>query len=421
MNMAIVSLIVLICVLIIGYKFKINTGLLSIACAFILGRILGLKDKEIISGFATTLFVQLTGVMLLFSIASENNALHLIAKRAVAAAGKRTNLIPIIVYFVAVFMAAIGCGCVPVMSLMAVFCAALAAEMNTDPVLLICCGLLGAQGGGTTPLTTTGILGATLAAENGITENIGFGLMMGQFLCSTCFMLVLYFVLKGFKINAENPIKMSDIPKMNKEQKLSCVAILVVAVFVLAFKFDVGLCAFVASVILLLLKVADQKKAIAGIPWPTLLLVCGINVLMSVVIKAGGIDLLANFLASIMTEATTLSLIGITAGVMSWFSSTSGVVMPTLIPTVAPLLASMGTTKVTATAMVTAITATAHTAGVSPISSGGSMGLASYCSQTKCGEDVERKVFAGLFACAIGGVIFCAIFAFLGGFSVFAH
>lgn len=419
MNLAAVSLIVLACILVIGYKFKLNTGLLSITCAMILGHVIGMTDKQIIGGFATTLFVQLTGVMLLFSIASENNALRLIAKRAVAMAGKRTNLVPIIVYFVAVFMAAIGCGCVPVMSLMAVFCAALAAEMKVNPILLIPMGLLGAQGGGTSPLTTTGILGATLAAENGITENISFGLMMGQFLCSTVFMLVLYVVLKGFKIKADNPIKLSDIPKMTKEQLLSCAAILVVAFFVLFLKYDVGLCSFVASVILLLLKTADQKKAILGIPWGTLLLVCGINVLMNVVIKAGGIDLLANKLASIMGERTTIPLIGITAGIMSWFSSTSGVVMPTLIPTVAPLLASMGTTSITATAMVTAITATAHTAGVSPISSGGSMGFASYCSQTGCGEEEERKLFASLFGVAILGVIFCAAFAFVGGFSVF--
>ena len=119
MNFAVISLLVLVCILVTGYKSKINTGLLSIACAMILGHLIGMKDKQIIAGFATTLFVQLTGVMLLFSIASENNALQLIAKRAVAMAGKRTNLVPLIVYFVAVFMAAIGCGCVPVMSLMA--------------------------------------------------------------------------------------------------------------------------------------------------------------------------------------------------------------------------------------------------------------------------------------------------------------
>lgn len=420
MNFAVISLLVLVCILVTGYKSKINTGLLSIACAMILGHLIGMKDKQIIAGFATTLFVQLTGVMLLFSIASENNALRLIAKRAVAMAGKRTNLVPLIVYFVAVFMAAIGCGCVPVMSLMAVFCAALAAEMHVNPILLIPMGLLGAQGGGTSPLTTTGILGATLAAENGITENVSFGLMMGQFLCSTLFALVLYFVLKGYKIKAENPIKMSDIPKMTGQQKLSCAAILVVAVCVLAFKLDVGLCSFVAAVVLLLLKTADQKKAIQGVPWATLLLVCGINVLMNIVITAGGIDLLADTLASIMGESTTIPLIAITAGIMSWFSSTSGVVMPTLIPTIAPLLSSMGATSITATAMVTAITATAHTAGVSPISTGGSMGLASYCSQTGCSEEEERKLFASLFGVAILGVVFCSIFAFLGGFSLFA-
>lgn len=418
MNFAVLSLVVLVCILIVGYKFKINTGLLSIACAMILGHIVGMKDKEIISGFATTLFVQLTGVMLLFSIASENNALQLIAKRAVALAGKRTWMVPLIVYFVAVFMAAIGCGCVPVMSLMAVFCAALAAEMKISPVLMIPMGLLGAQGGGTTPLTTTGILGATLAAENGITEDIRMGLMGGQFLCSTIFAIILFIVMKGYKIKADNPISMADIPKMNREQKLSCLGILCVAVCVLAFKFDVGLCSFVAAVILLLLKTVDQKKAIAGIPWGTLLLVCGINVLMNIVIQTGGITLLADTLASIMTDATTTPLIGVTAGVMSWFSSTSGVVMPTLIPTVAPLLSKMGDTTVTATALVTAITATAHTAGVSPISSGGSMGLASYCSQTGCSEEEERKLFAGLFGVAIGGVIFCAVFAFLGGFNL---
>lgn len=75
MNFAVISLIILVIVLVIGYKFKINTGLLSIACAMFLGHFIGMTDKQIIGGFATTLFVQLTGVMLLFSICSENNAL----------------------------------------------------------------------------------------------------------------------------------------------------------------------------------------------------------------------------------------------------------------------------------------------------------------------------------------------------------
>ena len=416
MNWALISLFVLILAIVLGYFSKVNTGLICIGVAMILGHLIGMSDSKIIAGFGAKLFMQLMGVMFLFEIANENKALEQIAKRAVALAGKRTNLIPIIVYFVAVVLAAIGCGCVPVMSLMAVFCAALAVEMKCNPIMLIPMGLLGAQGGGTTPLTTTGILGATLAAENGITENIATGLMGGQFLVSTFFALALYFALGGYKIKCENPVKMAELPKMNRNQILSIVGILLVAVCVLAFKFDVGLCAFVAGVILLLLKCADQKPVIKGIPWSTLLLISGVGVLMNVVNTAGGITLLANSLAAIMNNRTAVPLISLTAGIMSWFSSTSGVVMPTLIPTVAPLLEALGSTTVTATAMVTAITASSHTAGISPISTGGALGLASYCGLTGCGPDEERKLFVQLFLAAICGVVFCVIFAFIGGF-----
>ena len=417
MNWAAISLIVLIAAIAIGYFSKINTGLLCIAVAMLLGRLVGMSDSNVIAGFGAKLFLQLMGVMFLFSIANENKALELIAKRAVALAGKRTNLIPLIVYVVAVILSAIGCGCVPVMSLMAVFCAALAVEMQVSPILLIPMGLLGAQGGGTTPLTTTGILGATLAADNGITENVATGLMGGQMIASTLFALILYFVLGGFKIKCENPIKMADIPKFNKNQILSVAAILIVAICVMFFKMDVGLCGFVAGSILLLLKCAPQKPVIAGIPWSTLILVSGVGVLMNVVTKAGGIDLLASGLAAIMTEKTAVPLISLSAGIMSWFSSTSGVVMPTLIPTVAPLLEAMGETSVTATALVTAITASAHTAGNSPISTGGALGLASYCGLTHCSADEERKLFVKLFGVAALGVVACVIFAFIGVFS----
>jgi len=415
--MEIISIIVLIATIAIGYFSGINTGLLSIAVAMIFGHIVGMKDKAIIAGFGAKLFLQLMGVMFLFSVANENKALEGIAKRAVALAGKRTNLIPLVCYFVAVVLSAIGCGCVPVMSLMAVFCAALAVEMQVSPILLIPMGLLGAQGGGTTPLTTTGILGATLAADNGIVENVATGLMAGQLMASTIFAIILYFILGGYKIKCENPVKMSDLPKFTKNQILSVLAILVVAVAVMFFGLDVGLCGFVAGTILLLLKCAPQKKVIAGIPWSTLILVSGVGVLMNVVMSAGGIDLLAQGLASIMTAKTAVPLISLTAGVMSWFSSTSGVVMPTLIPTVAPLLEALADPAVTATAMVTAITASAHTAGNSPISTGGALGLASYCGLTHCSADEERKLFIKLFGVAALGVCFCVLFAFIGGFS----
>jgi len=56
----------------------------------------------------------------------------------------------------------------------------------------------------------------------------------------------------------------------------------------------------------------------------------------------GGIDLLADILSSMMNDKTAPSIIGLTAGLMSWFSSANGVVFPTLIPTVSKIVADIG-------------------------------------------------------------------------------
>ena len=55
---------------------------------------------------------------------------------------------------------------------------------------------------------------------------------------------------------------------------------------------------------------------------------------MNITQKMGGIDLLSDILASFMSARTAAPLMGVTGGIMSWFSSANGVVFPTLIPAV---------------------------------------------------------------------------------------
>lgn len=86
---------------------------------------------------------------------------------------------------------------------------------------------------------------------------------------------------------------------------------------------------------------------------------------MNVIIVLGGIHLLSASLASIMNAATATAILGVTAGVMSWFSSTSGVVMPTLIPTVPHIIHQMSI-SVNPVEWVTAISMVSNTAGISP-------------------------------------------------------
>lgn len=414
MSIALFSLFLLVAVIALAFFFKMNAGLLSIAFAMIFGSFIGMSSKDIVAGFGYKLFMTLLGVMFLFSMCQQNGTLELLAKKTVALAGKQTRLIPIIVFLLAAVMAGIGCGTVPVMSLMAVFTIALAIQMESDPILLLSCGLLGSQAGGLTPLASTGILGMQLASAEGV-DNIQPTFMGGQFISSFIFMLILYVILKGYKIHSDNPYNLKELPKLNREQWLSIGAILAVVVAVLIFKLDVGLCSFVAGVALILLKTAKEKEAISHIPWSTLILITGVGVLMNVVMKAGGIDLLASSLASIMNDHTVVPFMGLTGGIMSWFSSTSGVVMPTLIPTVKTTLDAMHST-VSPAIVITALTVTAHTAGCSPVSTGGALGLSSYVGQAQCTPEMERKLFIKLFAVAILGVIWNTFFAAIGGF-----
>ena len=201
MNFAILSLIFLIGAIVIGFFRKINMGLVAFGLSLMLAQIAGIGSSQVIGGFPTKLFVTLLGVMFLFSIAQQNQTLDLLAQKIISLAGNRTNLIPIVVYVFSAILAGVGPGTVPVMSLMAVFTCSLAAEMKTSPVLLSATSVLGAAAGGLTPIAPTGILGLSLAEEQGIT-GIEFPYAMNMIMAMTVYFIVIYIVLKGYRLKS---------------------------------------------------------------------------------------------------------------------------------------------------------------------------------------------------------------------------
>ena len=417
MNYAALSLVFLIGAILIGFFRKINMGFVAFGLSLVLAQIAGVKSGTVITGFPTKLFVTLLGVMFLFSIAQQNRTLELLARKIVNMAGNRTNLIPIIVYIFSTILAGVGPGTVPVMSLMAVFTCSLAAEMKTSPVLLSATSVLGAAAGGLTPIAPTGILGLSLAEEQGIT-GIEFPYAANMVMAMTVYFIVIYIVLKGYRLKSAVDLSVKEKISSNTQQKITLAGIAVLVVTVIFMGFDVGLMSYTIAFVLLLFRVADEKKSVASIPWGTLLMISGINMLMALVIQLGGIDLLASGLARLMSPVTAPGVMGLTAGIMSWFSSTSGVVMPTLIPTVTDVAAQVGG-GVSTLALLSAITNTASAAGMSPISTGGSMGLAAYTQIANPTEEERSKLFIQLFAVSIGGVIVIALFGMTGVYGLF--
>ena len=131
-------------------------------------------------------------------------------------------------------------------------------------------------------------------------------------------------------------------------------------------------------------------------PWGTMILVCGVGVLMNLVVELGGIDLLSSGLASIMTEQTAAGFSGLTAGILSLFSSTLGVVLPTLIPTVGSLIAKVGA-AVTPMELCAAIGFASSTSGISPASTAGALTMGAMTSDPEFAEKFETVISIPVF------------------------
>ena len=399
--MALISLGSLAAAIFLGFFRKMNTGLVCIGFALLLGKLAGIPDKEIIGGFNYSLFLMLLGVTYLFGLAEWNGTLKLLTKKITVLAGKRTYLIPVVMYLFATVLSALGPGTIPTTAIMMVFGMTLAVEMKINPAMLAAIIFLGAAGGGMSPLAATGIIGLNLCEEFGLT-GIEAPLLVNGVFSSTVYAAVVYIAFGGYKLKSEKALKFSDTASFNRAQIITLLGICAMVGMVMLFKVNVGLASFTAAMALSFFRVSDEGEALKRIPWGTLLLICGVGVLMNVIIVLGGIHLLS-----------ATAILGVTAGVMSWFSSTSGVVMPTLIPTVPHIIHQMSI-SVNPVEWVTAISMVSNTAGSSPLSTGGALALAAYSSEAGAAAGEMDRLFVKMFGISAIGVVTLSTLAYFG-------
>lgn len=411
--MALLSLLFLLLAIFLGFVRKMNTGLLCIAFALVLGRMSGVSDAAIMKGFNSSLFIMLLGVTYLFSMAQINGSLDLLAQKVIALAGRRVYLIPVIIYVFSIVLAALGPGSVPTMAIMMVFSMSLAAEMKISPVLLSTLTVLGSCAGGLSPLAATGIIGANLCAEFGLTGIENDFLLNGVF-SFTVYAVIVYVWLGGYKLRAADDVGEKVIPSFNRKQLLTIAGIVAMVFMVMLLHINVGLVSFAVAAVLSFLRVSEEAKAIRHIPWNTLLLITGVGVLMQLIIDLGGINILSAALVSIMSAKSAAAVMGLTSGIMSWFSSSSGVVMPTLLPTVPHIAQQLG--GVNELELASSITTISHVAAISPLSTGGALALAAYASAANANQKQQQNLFMKMFGVSALGVSVLCVFSYFGMF-----
>lgn len=410
--MNIISLIVLIAVIAAAFIFKVNTGLAAIMASLVLVYATGMPEKFIISSFDSKMFLMLFGVMYLFCIAQENKTLDVLARKVLALCKGNAKVFPIILFLLGAVLSAIGPGPISITALMAAIIVALAKQTGCSPISLLPFGALGAFAGGLSPITPSGIVAITKASESGI-MGLAMPLNLKMALINALVAVILYFfVFKWHKFEVTLSTKSAEekVPPFTAKQwaTLSGVA----AVAVMAFLgINVGLAAVCVAVLLTIFRCADEIAALKKVSWGTLLMITGMGILISVVTELGGIELLCNGLQKLVGPATTASIMCFLGGVMSWFSSASGVVMPTLIPTVPELTASMAAGS--DVIVTVAICIGAHLAALSPLSSCGGLMLAAYSSSGETSAKENNRTFLQLFGISAGGLALATVLALL--------
>ena len=413
MEIALVSLIILVLVIFIGFFRKINVGLVAILAVTIFGTFIGEKDSVIIKGFSSSLFIMLLGVSFLCSIGITNGSLELMSKKILKLSGGYAFIAPVLIYIIGFGIAAIGPGCVPALGIVAALSLPLGKSTGYDPVMLAIIGEIGSFTGRFSPITPESLLIQKLTEPQGITNYQSIILIYAS-VTTIILSVIIFIIFKGYKVKTQK-MEQNEIPSFNKNQIFTLIGFLIVIIACTFYKRNVGLISFAVGILLILIKAADEKAVFKAISWSTLLMITGFGMLMDIVILVGGVSLLSDSLAKIMTPHTAVAMQGLTGGIMSWFSSAIGVVWPTLVSTVGNIANSVG---VPADSLISILCLTASFAGLSPASTGGGLIMAANATDPDFTKEKENKLFIKLFAISVLMVILIVIAALFGLYSI---
>lgn len=416
MNLGAVSLILLLAAIVIGFWRKANVGLLCIGFSMILMIAYGLDSKEVIAGFSSSLFIQMVGITYLFSIINGNGTLELLAKKMVALVGKKRHLIPFVMYALGFIICAVGPGAIPSLAIVPVIAIPVAISAGVNPIMTAVIGDLGVMSGRMSPLTPESAVVRELMEAQGMKGNT-IPIMIGMIITALVVAALVYVYYKGWKVDENVSVSEEKMAKFNTRQWLSLAGLLVLAIGALFFSWNVGLTGFLVGTVLVVLGDAQEKKAIAGIPWNVILMVMGVGILMNIISISGGIDIMVAGLEKVMGPHTAAMIMAIAAGIMSFFSSGLGVVFPTLIPTASGLASGLG---VSAVQLVTVIVIGGTVSGFTPISTTGALIMAGVAQQENADERFpQNRLFIELFAVSFIALGVLAIFALLGIYGIY--
>jgi di/tricarboxylate transporter len=346
MNLAWISIAALVLAVVLSCTTAINVGVLSLALAWFVGVYLaGMSVETVLDGFPIALLVTLIGVTLLFSIAECNGTLARVTGRAVRVCRGHAGVLPIMFFGLGLVISTIGPGATPTSALLAPPAMAVAGRAGIPPLLMAIMAGNGALAGTLSPFAPTGIV------AHGVMERIGLAGVEWQTYAYNALAHALvgfggFVLLGGLKLFRRTDAPVQSVEpyagSMQRAHWITLAGIGALIVGVAGFEMHVGMTALAIAALLTLLRLVEEKKAIQAMPWGVILMVTGVTVLVSLLEKTKGMDLFTEGLANIAGPRSITPIVAFGTGVISVYSSTSGVVLPAFLPTVPGIAERLG-------------------------------------------------------------------------------
>lgn len=347
MNLAWISVGALVLAITLSCTTTVNVGILSLALALIVGVGLGdMTPGQVLDGFPVDLLITLVSVTLLFAIAEVNGTLARFTERAVRLCRGHGGVLPIMFFVVGFVLATIGAGATPASALLAPPAMAVAARTGVPPLLMAIMAGNGALAGTLSPFAPTGLV------AHGVMARIGLAGVEWQTFAYNALAHALvgfggFFLLGGWKLFRKGAASVAvaeveTAEAMKSQHWLTAAGIGVLIVAVAGFKQNVGMVALLVATALILLRTVEESKAIAKMPWGVILMVTGVTVLVALLEATQGLALITAGIANLSTPTTIEPIVGFGVGLVSVYSSTSGVVLPAFLPMVPELAERLG-------------------------------------------------------------------------------
>ena len=420
--MAILSVCALALAVLVSCISRLNVGVLALALAWIIGVYVGgMPIATIMNGFPSQLFLTLTGVTLLFALAETNGTLERITHHAVRLCRGNRGTIPIMFFALGAVLSSMGPGNIATAALLAPLAMATAARVGIPLFLMAIMVGNGANSGALSPFAPTGIIVNGIMAKNGL-PGLELQTYLYNLLAHALVAFTGYALFGGLKLFVGTPAPgagsapdaagveaLPDSVRVKAFDRRHWITLATIAALVLSvvvWKVNIGMAAFACAVVLVLSKSADDGEAIKRMPWRVIVMVCGVTVLIALVERAQGIDLLVSLVARMASASTVTGLVALFTGIVSVYSSTSGVVLPAFLPMVPGLAAALpGASPID---IATSMNVGGHLVDVSPLSTIGALCLAGVAA-----ADESRALFNKLLAWGLSMAVVGAVLCFV--------